>query len=1312
MKNVNFKNYFGTVINEEIVKFCERINNSNADVIILMARKAACFFQYLAENGYIDERILEKNIITDRAIDLSDGFLLDEKILIIDDVIFSGSTIAKTIFSLLDSGVNISNISILVLAINKDTFKMKFTNDNIQKDIFRMDDGAKLNNAECIKLCADISRLLSLVGKPYDVDFPAYYEVILSSKNQDLWSLFPMYWTLYNISNEYHKQAEIEAYTLIPSDITLNIIWDYLGINLSEIAEYKIRIYSYINEGIQRFKSLPMVIFNEISYTTLECIFEKVCKVLGNHGIEIARIYTNVSSKTRFLQYFIANLLNNIFFNLIKIDAPKIIDNSITYLFGYENIQLLKNCLKMAAKDCLVCCTQSEYTAQTFTLNRENYCNILEYENKEKDILDPFDINLKLLDPFLYWYNKKEKQARNLLADSHVDLNNKNFFDDINRLEVGFSFQCLKQILYYIREYYNIDHLVSVFIDRAVDLGIIVPIIFIDNERKIVCRAFRHGEDLPYSDRERHLILFFLKEFFDKINDKKISNIQFQKIVTFYLQLGIKNNLFSAFTGFDNSQLLSVKYCIHGAVPVVVGQGVKTKDLHPYVIRNNYSEWLSARMLRDGAIKKSKDSVGITFGNNFDDLDISQHDRTITGKIATVLAKWFNLTSSMNKKSVFTDDLVALTSCLDTQNFVSAILAELYICQADWNESLSKLLAMNNRWFETGRQNFLDGMRQSNVFIAMNSGRRKYLWYKKDEKGENHVNKIISDVHNLLAENDDSLAPIAWEELMNENMTIKQSANFLDANVIACVGYIYCYNVFYRMLEYVLLDNSELSEERKRGIRAELDDLQKEYEDLHFERNQINFILNLLDLNMGDAINRARRYMIALDAKVEEDMRSIEQYISKTSEQYITKYHSCIVFDIEKQKKQSYLKKIENILNDVSDKVILEVSEQLFTRICVAYNSPITKGAILMKLHKIYEVIGDVPKRIIVFPILPKGQEFRMNHKINPQANIMRFKDKILVHVEKLYSGDVPKDNEVIFVSECGDEENEPTREDLKTIEEFKLIQSGDIQIPFCKERYSYMKGSNYMRSIGIITVIPEEFNAVKQRYEMKRMPSSSNQKGVRIFYGSNINVNNTLVHLVMTQVQGQGNQAGTAAYYGLCQAFQLDCVVLLGIAGSLDEKKAKIGDVVIARSVYDGQLGKEIPGGFLPETTVYNPNAHINSIILDYMNEANESNSQFACMYEPIGNNGHLITDKDSRFVNNLKDNINRKVIAAEMEAAGVSYGVYQAMLDGLCENLIVIRGISDYADLNKSPSNQYHRLASDNAVEIFDKLLERIIE
>ena len=97
----------------------------------------------------------------------------------------------------------------------------------------------------------------------------------------------------------------------------------------------------------------------------------------------------------------------------------------------------------------------------------------------------------------------------------------------------------------------------------------------------------------------------------------------------------------------------------------------------------------------------------------------------------------------------------------------------------------------------------------------------------------------------------------------------------------------------------------------------------------------------------------------------------------------------------------------------------------------------------------------------------------------------------------------------------------------------------------------------------------------------------------------------------------------------------------------------------------------------------------------------------KFKCLYEPIGDNNHLIGSPESKFITNAKTHITRKIVAVEMESAGVMYGAYMACLDAKCENAIVIRGISDYADPDKPSDNKYHYLAALNAAKVLQELL-----
>lgn len=1327
LRKVDIINFFDDVMKREVIKFCERINESDADVFILMARKAACFFQVLVESGYINHSIVKKMIVTDRSTDFSNNYLIGKKILIIDDVIFSGSTIAKMVLLLKKIGVDIKDISILILALNKDTFRMHFSDEEEQRDIFRIDDSAKLNNADCTRLCADISRLLSVIGKPYDVDFPAYHDIFLEKENIMPWSILPQYWTVFNVSNEYHIQAGIEAFTIVPSNMITDVMWQYLDVNLDEIAEYKIRIYGYEDGTKKRYKILPMVVFNEISFDTLEKVFEKICDLLEFTNEQIIKSFNSQSSKMRLIQYYIANLLYYILAFTCELEVPPMRKYSLPYLFGYDYLELIRERLMENLNNYKAYLNITSINDKVIDkVGCSDKIDTLGYKYVEDEKLNTFDINLKLLSPFIYWYKKQEIPARKRLANPHINLVHEDLFEDEFRLEVGFSFRSLKKILCHAKEYYDIDNLVSIFIDRAVDLGLLVPIIYINNRNNTICRAFRHGEDLPFGDHDKEVLLYFLNIFYESIDNNEISHIQFQKVVTLFLQLGIRENLFNMFLGFDNSQLLTVKYCIHGAVPVVVDQEADVVNLHPYVKKDNYSQWLSERLIKMNVIEKNEMGVTLKTANSIGKIKLARKTEISTKKIAKMIAEWYNISCAESKKSVFTDDVIILTSCLNIEAFSSAILAELYICRADWDGNLRYLIKDSSKnTYNRCKNYFLNNMRSSNVFTAMNSGRKKYLWFMKDKKGENQVQRVVKDVSDLFSNNNEEMIALNWDELWEDYLSINQSQNTIDNDIMECVGHIYCYNICYRILEYLVMLDIKSTIEHRKKIKEEIEELKQEYDLLQLKQPRINYLLQMPKYGRNQAFHMIYTYMILLDKQVEDDMLAIEQYISKSSNQYLIKYHSCVVFDFNTEKSGDCLRIIldEMPKENFNRQIVfpnLEL-EQSFTRIVVAIDVIKSQKVLLDYIARVYQKATGTKIHCMVIPVLPVNKEFRLNCKINSQANLTEFREKIIIPLESLYTYSIPRTDEILFITKQGDLENEPKAEDKMIFEKAGLSlpqrKIGDVAIPYCKEEYSYMRYSNSEILIGIIAIIPEEFNAVKNRFSMKKVPNSEEEKSKRIFYEAFIKVEDKNFHLVLTQAQGQGNQAGTSAYYGLNMNFRVDYVILLGIAGSVNEKDAQIGDVVIARSIYDGQLGKETDGGFKPETKMYAPNAIVNSKILDYMNEANgksyksicsEARETFSCIYEPIGNNGHLIATKKSGFVNNLQANVDRKVVAVEMESAGVAYGVYQGALEGLCERLIVVRGISDYADPDKSPDNQYHALASENAVTIFNEMLK----
>lgn len=155
-------------------KFCQRVNNSDADVFVIMAHKAVLLFYLLLAQGHIAKQAAGNIIISNLALDFDCRYLKGKKVAILDDIVISGTTIASTVNKLISAGVHQDDIDVIAVAVDQDYFNMNF--ENIRgSSVLHCDFAPK--DAPCIELSAVVSKVFSYYGVPYDVDFPVYEQI-------------------------------------------------------------------------------------------------------------------------------------------------------------------------------------------------------------------------------------------------------------------------------------------------------------------------------------------------------------------------------------------------------------------------------------------------------------------------------------------------------------------------------------------------------------------------------------------------------------------------------------------------------------------------------------------------------------------------------------------------------------------------------------------------------------------------------------------------------------------------------------------------------------------------------------------------------------------------------------------------------------------------------------------------------------------------------------------------------------------------------------------------------------------------------
>lgn len=791
--------------------FCRNVNNSKADVFVVMAHKAVKMFTILLDQGLLNEDISDKIIITNLALDFDCSYLKDKKIAIIDDIVISGTSIASTINKLIEMSIPEENIEVYAVAIDSDYFAMKFESKN-GKNLLSCE--KYYNDSVCIDISAAISKIFSYYGVPYDVDFPAYDSIPIG-KSASVFFFDSIFWSVANVTNGSQKVGKVKAYTLYPSSCVQQKLWKKIGCNLEEIAHLKVRVYfkEYPNKKRQ-CTVIPMCLFNEVAVNDVNALYDLLkptasCLTINSKREAIAQL--------RFLEFYVAHQLFTVFSEITSIGCGQLpLLQSIQLLFGHKDGERVYNLLQ---QENVTSITNSIVTFSTveYTHNEQidEYLTSEEAE-KIKDIIPPtsseifeneYWVNRTIFSPLIWWYDTKELEVRNDIkkAVPHYSGDYKLIESKLFRLNGGFSLKELQSIFKIsVPKIPNsmLVRAVSSLMDRAIDDGIVVPVLAYNKQHQYLCRVYRHGEDLPFALADECRLLLFLKEFWTKISCSNsdgdlippdpIAEISMEKIIVLFYQIGLKKgNIFNRFLGFGNIKILRPFLSLHG---VIEGVTAPNQNIHFYSERddndNEYITWLTKWLRREHFIIAQEDideehvpeqERKHVFTVNVKRIDeyLKKNTRsTVTNAIyqeivnvAHIIGTWFNSVVGTEGKDKFKRDITILTSCADGYVYCSAIATENHYFSKFWSKQVTVAIDNAENSFELISELSLpdDKVDYSAIVTrALHSGREKVQWFSSAE-----VINVINSVGKILHGTDLTY----WHSLWYRVMVDMSSAN-------------------------------------------------------------------------------------------------------------------------------------------------------------------------------------------------------------------------------------------------------------------------------------------------------------------------------------------------------------------------------------------------------------------------------------------------------------------------------------------------------------------------------------------------------
>lgn len=1039
--------------------FCREINTSKSDVFVIMAHKAVRLFQILIDQNHIEKHIENKTIISSHSLDFDCSYLLGKKITIIDDILISGTSIASTVHKLIKVGVPKNNINIITLAIDRYYQGMNF-NDELSNSTLHCK--TYLEDSSCIELSYTISKIFSYYGMPYDIDYPNYVPIELSSKKVNI--LFnDFFWNTNRITNQEQKNGNIDTFVLFPNDCVRQLLWKRIGVNLEKTAHTKIRVY--VNNFPSKKKEcnvVPMFLFDETSKETIDYLYN----MYKPKTKEIILQNDTYISKMRYLEFYFAHQLYLIFKEISSLSNDiNPTEESVNMLFGPITGETISSELNNISnrKDTPVLIESTNVIDNIILIEFFSSKFGEKYKSKIKQIIssgtnyETINFNYVLFAPFLWWYDTKEIPVRNDLAknkyhfiENYSEINNK-----LLRLNSGFSLFALKTILNEVFSDYNDEQFISIFIDQAIDEGIIVPTIYHSKKGNYLCRAYRHGEDLPFGLQDECRLLLFLKNLGESIPNiissrnngyypDGIATISFEKMIVLFFQMGIEQgDIFNRFLGFDNINILKPFLSMHGAVegyvdPQYIKENGIQEHFYSEALENGdqYITWLTKWLIDNGFIEKIEDMTidnhdRIVYVINSDCIDnyliknerncISPTIRRSISNLAYMISTWYNTMSEAGGKDKFKEDAIALSSCSNPYVYASAIATEIHYFSKFWCIQVCNAFERSNntsnlltKLVETDK----DKTQTTNVGQALYSGRNKVKLYN-----EKRASTVVNEVSNILDGGGINLWTKLWDTVLSGECFYTKDISTYTNQVI---GFLYFYSACYDCLKSEAFwrcgEKPAQYEEYKRLYQEQCQKCTLLKKELFSKLDEIcdlnKFVLKKekFEKFVGDTINDS-----------EDVVNNIELQIENSASNYTIRYKSSLVFEVnsfDRSQNNDKIMKVWNQLEENVDKTQLNIvvfpddlCDSNYMKYGIFYGSSsykkntdnIKAGKILRDIFvklceefdgKVYEI------RAMLIPDTPPGRMFKHNVQRNIDLNIREFVKNIVNLLSNYYISD------------------------------------------------------------------------------------------------------------------------------------------------------------------------------------------------------------------------------------------------------------------------------------------------------------------
>ncbi len=1339
---------------QAVIEYAKQITELQTDIIILMARKAACFYHTLETLGFVHNSAI---ITTDRVLGMDMKWMNGKKIAIIDELVFTGTTLKDSLALIKQKTVN-TQVTCHALAVNSEHWE----SDYVQPDnkYFEIED------TTCRALSSSIVKSMSILPRPYSVDYPLYNRRSLYEHDISALSSCAN-WNIFDLTTKLQNDNNVRVFTLIPRPEKLNEFENVIGFKIKEENLTKIRIFGRYVGGKGgktkfSFRVVPFFVFSPMYENQVDKLFNKLIQYVPESSEDLLKHFTTAKSKIRLLQYTVADKLAKLWLN----DCNKLLSNNnkinlehddreLAFIFSPASINLVKRCLSSTS-------SLHEYTSCS-TANSEY--NEKELEKNDTELIESIsDLQQALTQPFYDMYIQKEVPLQKLikLHGSQEPYSSKNKIIK-DRLKIGITIRELfKGVDKNDRQGINKDKLAfTLFLDSAIDQGIIVPITskIETPSGNIITRSLRHGEEVKLSKKEFFLASIFLNSIKKNTQRNILYSTEMEKLLVLFLSCGANSQfLEEIFERTNKVASVGVKYYAFGAVSEIGTKGEKFEF--------DTSKSFSKALVREGIISEVKSTQGTYKINDTPDSYLEQFDpkKHTNSNIADTKALG-QLISSGYQAGIFNrsaEDQTYLASCLYPENSILALAADINIFSDKWMSQFILDFQEHHSHGILVSPKIMDQLKGSLGYKALISGIGKFKAIEKK-----WPEKIFDKLKNAYCNNDETREAM-WEKFwkspdFNQGGPLPE----IHQHMIRQLGiWLTHTRVCIDMIAYIIYAKSENIDrlaDTESTVETQIKSLYKVSKRTHVfielwtsiknntQKSKFaeyySMLLNHIEILIKESftlLNSAKstvgQYGQAEHIEVFDDrlrVKIVGGLVTKTSsKEFESKFRKLIQETIEAARRpnnrepKKFLKGRNN--NSAMHNRWLVESRPPYHNDSTIEAEIIAKGSnstewLIFLANKIIITFGsEFRVRLAIYVDFPREyRPFRIDRN-NP--NIINNAEEldislddelgIIEHNELVFISGKPNSNTLLrahtYLEKLWKSKQRPTLDQTVTISN---LVSQDLSIKkFVVGSINLGKKMNQV-DIIILTILSEEFFAVKER-----LKNTEYVKDKNVTY-SNMLLEGTLSDgagierkVLLCQSPEAGNTDMAITLSHVLNDYSCKVAILIGIAGGITSK-LNIGDVIIADEVIYYEKQKDTETGNTSRMTSYRASRWTKNQISRLEVEIGKGKSKFALdspsgntfMVEkgPIGSGEKVLANSESEIIAKLKFT-HDKTKAVEMEAAGLSmYMEAEASSkEPKVHHTIIIRGISDKADTAKSDDDQL--VASQNAMSTLVELVK----